>query len=97
MIFGEAGPEAAAPLPDGRRVPVDLRMPKISATQVSAPPASAPATVMNVAPTFNVGGSVSADDLTRLKAEIAHALPGVVQAGITNAFDRNQRFRRSGI
>jgi len=33
-IFGEAGPEAAVPLPDGRRIPVDLRgfqVPKISA------------------------------------------------------------------
>ncbi|MET3925933.1 tape measure protein [Devosia sp. 2618] len=28
-IFGEAGPEAAVPLPDGRRIPVDLRMPAI--------------------------------------------------------------------
>lgn len=27
-IFGEAGPEAAVPLPDGRRIPVDLRIPK---------------------------------------------------------------------
>lgn len=27
-IFGEAGPEAAVPLPDGRRIPVDLRAPK---------------------------------------------------------------------
>ncbi|TIN83098.1 phage tail length tape measure family protein [Mesorhizobium sp.] len=26
-IFGEAGPEAAVPLPDGRRIPVDLRAP----------------------------------------------------------------------
>lgn len=25
-VFGEAGPEAAVPLPDGRRIPVDLRM-----------------------------------------------------------------------
>ena len=25
-IFGEAGPEAAVPLPDGRRIPVDLRI-----------------------------------------------------------------------
>ena len=28
-IFGEAGPEAAVPLPDGRRIPVDLRAPDI--------------------------------------------------------------------
>lgn len=27
-IFGEAGPEAAVPLPDGRRIPVDLRVPQ---------------------------------------------------------------------
>lgn len=26
-VFGEAGPEAAVPLPDGRQIPVDLRMP----------------------------------------------------------------------
>jgi hypothetical protein len=30
-IFGEAGPEAAVPLPDGRRIPVDLRMPSMAA------------------------------------------------------------------
>ena len=30
-IFGEAGPEAAVPLPDGRRIPVDLRAPASSA------------------------------------------------------------------
>lgn len=30
-IFGEAGPEAAVPLPDGRRIPVDLRMPSAAA------------------------------------------------------------------
>ncbi|ASY56494.1 tape measure protein [Sinorhizobium sp. CCBAU 05631] len=29
-IFGEAGPEAAVPLPDGRRIPVDLRVPSVS-------------------------------------------------------------------
>lgn len=28
-IFGEAGPEAAVPLPDGRRIPVDLRLPSM--------------------------------------------------------------------
>jgi hypothetical protein len=36
-IFGEAGPEAAVPLPDGRRIPVDLRMPPVPALpQISA-------------------------------------------------------------
>ncbi|MVA98842.1 hypothetical protein GN330_16465 [Nitratireductor sp. CAU 1489] len=32
-IFGEAGPEAAVPLPDGRRIPVDLRLPKATGAQ----------------------------------------------------------------
>lgn len=32
-IFGEAGPEAAVPLPDGRRIPVDLRLPKATGSQ----------------------------------------------------------------
>lgn len=32
-IFGEAGPEAAVPLPDGRRIPVDLRMPAVQRPQ----------------------------------------------------------------
>lgn len=29
-IFGEAGPEAAVPLPDGRRIPVEMRVPETS-------------------------------------------------------------------
>jgi hypothetical protein len=37
-IFGEAGPEAAVPLPDGRRIPVDLRMPKVAAQPVASAP-----------------------------------------------------------
>ncbi len=32
-IFGEAGPEAAVPLPDGRRIPVDLRGPSASGSR----------------------------------------------------------------
>jgi len=41
-IFGEAGPEAAVPLPDGRRIPVDLRTPDLA----------------NVRPQAGAGGSV---------------------------------------
>lgn len=36
-IFGEAGPEAAVPLPDGRRIPVDLRMPTVGGQQGQKP------------------------------------------------------------
>ena len=32
-IFGEAGPEAAVPLPDGRRIPVELNMPRAAASR----------------------------------------------------------------
>lgn len=39
-IFGEAGPEAAIPLPDGRSVPVTLRLPK--APSASRAPTIAP-------------------------------------------------------
>jgi hypothetical protein len=31
-IFGEAGTEAAVPLPDGRSIPVDLRVPQVNST-----------------------------------------------------------------
>lgn len=36
-IFGEAGPEAAVPLPDGRRIPVDLRGSKTRGGMTYAP------------------------------------------------------------
>lgn len=35
-IFGEAGPEAAVPLPDGRRIPVDLRLSDLPSASSSA-------------------------------------------------------------
>lgn len=97
-IFGEAGPEAAVPLPDGRRIPVDLRLPNINAmaSQAANTPPQAPVYV-TVAPQFNLSGGVSAQDLAAVKSELVQSLPGAVQNGITQAFDRNQRFRRSGI
>lgn len=39
-IFGEDGPEAAVPLPDGRRIPVDLRLPATPAMSMPAVPAA---------------------------------------------------------
>lgn len=35
-IFGEAGPEAAVPLPDGRSIPVTIRMPSVVAPAMPA-------------------------------------------------------------
>ncbi|WP_454287080.1 tape measure protein [Rhizobium arsenicireducens] len=51
-IFGEAGPEAAVPLPDGRRIPVDLRIPERAGRDASE---------------FHVTFGVSADNNGNLK------------------------------
>jgi hypothetical protein len=56
-IFGEAGPEAAVPLPDGRRIPVDLRMPAIP--DISAGGRSGSVIIQN----FDLSGAVLTDDL----------------------------------
>lgn len=55
-IFGEAGPEAAVPLPDGRRIPVDLRMPKIPAM----PNSDAGSMSFPFSPVINMPGADSA-------------------------------------
>ena len=89
-IFGEAGPEAAVPLPDGRRIPVDLRAP--SAAKAS----SSQAVSVVVAPVFNVQNG-TADGIEKLKGEIAKSLPSMVTKAMHQAFDRNARFARSGL
>lgn len=91
-IFGEAGPEAAVPLPDGRRIPVDLRMPE----GPKAAPASASAPVVNFSPVFNVqaGGEQGA---AALKSEVMPQLKKMVKEQIVETFNRDARFARSGI
>jgi tape measure domain-containing protein len=45
-VFGEAGPEAAVPLPDGRRIPVDLRLPqKVEQRQTGSTTISMPVNI----------------------------------------------------
>jgi len=89
-IFGEAGPEAAVPLPDGRRIPVDLRMPAIP-TAGAGP--SAPTIVF--APVFNVeGGQAGAD---QIKSDVIPQLKKMVKEQIVETFNRDPRFARSGI
>ncbi|MCQ0987549.1 tape measure protein [Jiella marina] len=93
-IFGEAGPEAAVPLPDGRRIPVDLRAP---ALPLSAPDLRAPENARPQSAHVTVGVSVDEDgqlqayvkDIARGEATTAsatavtqfsrHALPERVQ------------------
>lgn len=87
-IFGEAGPEAAVPLPDGRRIPVDLRLPNIP----SAAPASGASQVITVAPVFNVQNGTPAG-IEKLKTEVG---PMIVKT-VNEMFDRSSRFARTKI
>lgn len=61
-IFGEAGPEAAVPLPDGRRIPVDLRMPQGAASSGAS-----------YAPTYNIDASGSSNP-EQTRAVVTQAL-----------------------
>lgn len=87
-IFGEAGPEAAIPLPDGRSVPVTLRMPNIP----KAAAASSPSQIITVAPVFNVANG-TAEGISQLKTEIT---PMIVKT-VNEMFDRSARFSRTKI
>lgn len=55
-IFGEAGPEAAVPLPDGRRIPVELRLPKM-------PTWGGSGGGVTVTQNFDLSGAVMTDEL----------------------------------
>ena len=77
-IFGEAGPEAAVPLPDGRRIPVDLRGPDIGrgagTTNVST---------VTVAPSISIrveGGSKGEDADQKLAGKIGKAVESQMRA-----------------
>ncbi|ORE90158.1 tape measure protein [Aurantimonas sp. 22II-16-19i] len=50
-IFGEAGPEAAVPLPDGRRIPVDLRTPNVGHTGAVT---NTNVSTVNIAPAISI-------------------------------------------
>ncbi|KAB2724136.1 hypothetical protein [Brucella anthropi] len=64
-IFGEAGTEAAVPLPDGRSIPVDLRLSDLP----SAPQEQRSSPVITLSPVYQIdmGGS-NADEATIRKA-----------------------------
>tara|TARA_A100001391_G_scaffold12331_3_gene7276 strand:+ start:15503 stop:17386 length:1884 start_codon:yes stop_codon:yes gene_type:complete len=75
-IFGEAGPEAAVPLPDGRRIPVDLRMPRI-------PRSSAPqALTVHVSLDNDMLRATVKDEAGRT---VAQAAPTIVGAAVGQA------------
>ena len=78
-IFGEAGPEAAVPLPDGRRIPVDLRG--------GAPAAQQKITVAPVLQIDARGASMTEDQVRALVApmlqqtsrELVRQMPGIIE------------------
>ena len=84
-IFGEAGPEAAVPLPDGRRIPVDLNVPSAKA--------GGGATQIVMPVTFNVQNG-SPEGVDKLKTEIVPLMKKVAQAEIAQTFERKDKFRR---
>lgn len=90
-IFGEAGPEAAVPLPDGRRIPVDLRMPSVPSV-TSAPQAIN----LTVAPVFNVQNG-SAEGVDKMQADVVPKIRQVVRAEVDQLFTRSRRYNRSGV
>ncbi len=83
-IFGEAGPEAAVPLPDGRRIPVDLRMPSRGDTG---------ATVLNYSPTINAPNSdvAAIARLERGQRDIAKNFGKLVDDRVRNSRLRHVR------
>lgn len=88
-IFGEAGPEAAVPLPDGRRIPVDLRMPQVPSSGSSGPSS------VTIAPVFNVQNGTP-DGIDKLKTEIVPLMRQVARSEVATLFDRSAKFKKIG-
>ncbi len=91
-IFGEAGPEAAIPLPDGRTVPVTLSMPNMP----KASAAASQSISIVVSPVFQVQNGTS-EGVDKMKSDIVPTIKKLVNEQIVETFNRNPRFARSGI
>lgn len=89
-IFGEAGAEAAVPLPDGRRIPVDLRMPNI--------PKAASGVNNSLSLQLNIDArGATASGVDKLKGDLVPTIQKVVRAEVNQMFDRSARFAKAGI
>jgi tape measure domain-containing protein len=73
-VFGEAGPEAAVPLPDGRRIPVDLRMP--ANDNRAASNTTVPISIQIDATGADAAGLARVEQKV---AELKASLPGVIK------------------
>lgn len=90
-IFGEAGPEAAVPLPDGRRIPVELRLPQM-------PSASSQPTGNNVTMQLNIDArGATSEGADKLKSDLVPTIQKVVRNEVNQMFDRSSRFAKSGL
>jgi len=89
-LAGESGPEAIVPLPDGRRIPVDLRMPAMPAVASGGAP--------SVALSVNIDArGATPDAVQSMNSELVPTIQKVVRTELHEAFDRSSRFGRSGI
>jgi len=79
-IFGEAGAEAAVPLPDGRRIPVDLRMP-----QMPAAGGGAQAVHVTVGVSADSAGNLTPFVESVSQRTVARSAPGLVSASVAQA------------
>lgn len=83
-IFGEAGPEAAVPLADGRSIPVSLKMP-----QSMRVPALAPALGNGSGLYFDLRGAVVTQDLLDQMNEISKRHATEQSQKAISTYDRN--------
>ncbi len=88
-IFGEAGPEAAVPLPDGRRIPVELNTPRTAASRPQR-------TTLNANISINLAGANGDDAIAKAAHEAAAAgaaialrqVPGLAVQAVQNHMKR---------
>lgn len=89
-IFGEAGPEAAVPLPDGRNIPVDLRMPDTSG--LSGAGEVSPR--ITYAPVYNVQGY--GQDIEALKRQMMEDRQNFQANVVTSILTANRQRTKFG-
>jgi hypothetical protein len=68
-IFGEAGPEAAVPLPDGRSIPVSLRMPPTPSIPANI---AGPQVSVNYAPNIQIGPGADQNAVAQMRDLLAN-------------------------
>lgn len=93
-IFGEAGPEAAVPLPDGRSIPVDLRMSALPSLQPAHHENNQSATVFNFAPVINApnADAKGLEQVEKRLDKMQREMPATVIETMRKAQNANVKF-----